>query len=320
MHADLDIRLLRHFVVVAEELHFGRGARRLFVAQQALSRDIRRLEQRIGAPLLDRTTRRVALTAAGELLLVRARQLLALHDQTLRELRGHETPLLVDVVAQGHTPALVVAAARGRGCPTEFFARFLAGRDAALAALTAGGLDVTFVRWHGGRAGPPGSVLGRRLIRLEPIVLVVPVRHPLAALAEVPVTQLADGSVCWLAGDHVTPEWEDAARQLLGSQSMLAHPHVRGADELAHHVRSRDTPVLTLASQPAVEGAVIRPLVAPVPLYPWSMVWRREARQHPGLRALRDAGSALAGDQGWLRAPTGAWLPEPEASLPTLTD
>lgn len=48
MSADLEIRLLRHFLAVAEELHFSRAARRLFVAQQALSRDIARLEERIG--------------------------------------------------------------------------------------------------------------------------------------------------------------------------------------------------------------------------------------------------------------------------------
>jgi DNA-binding transcriptional LysR family regulator len=74
---DVDMRLLRHFVAVAEELHFTRAATRLYVAQQALSRDIRRLEEHVGVQLFIRTTRRVALTAEGERLLVRARELLA---------------------------------------------------------------------------------------------------------------------------------------------------------------------------------------------------------------------------------------------------
>src|SRR4029453_7831671 len=68
---ELDVRLLRYFVAVAEELHFTRAANRLFVAQQALSRDIQRLEERVGVPLLERTTRRVTLTPAGQQLLVR---------------------------------------------------------------------------------------------------------------------------------------------------------------------------------------------------------------------------------------------------------
>ena len=73
---DLDLGLVRSFVVVAEELHFGRAASRRHVAQSALSRQIRRLETSLGVELLDRTTRRVELTAAGSSFLVQARRLL----------------------------------------------------------------------------------------------------------------------------------------------------------------------------------------------------------------------------------------------------
>src|SRR5215213_4126352 len=88
MAGERDLRLLRHFVAVAEELHFTRAAARLYLAQQALSRDIARLERQLGLRLFARTTRRVALTPDGERLLARARELLALHDQTLQELHG----------------------------------------------------------------------------------------------------------------------------------------------------------------------------------------------------------------------------------------
>src|SRR6266508_3095261 len=106
MAGELDPRLLRYFVAVAEELHFTRAAARLYVAQQALSRDIARLERQLGVRLFTRTTRRVALTGEGERLLVRARELLALHHQTLRELHGPDDrrPLLVDLLAEEHTP------------------------------------------------------------------------------------------------------------------------------------------------------------------------------------------------------------------------
>ncbi|RSS82667.1 LysR family transcriptional regulator, partial [Streptomyces sp. WAC02707] len=81
---DTDPRLLRAFTAVAEELHFTRAAARLYVAQQALSRDVRRLERELGAELFVRTTRQVSLTPDGERLLPYARRVLAAHDE-LRE-------------------------------------------------------------------------------------------------------------------------------------------------------------------------------------------------------------------------------------------
>ncbi|MFL5847742.1 MAG: LysR family transcriptional regulator [Solirubrobacteraceae bacterium] len=70
---DLDTRLLRAFVTVAEELNFTRAAERLVLAQQALSAQVRQVETRLGMRLFERTTRQVRLTEAGELLLPRAR-------------------------------------------------------------------------------------------------------------------------------------------------------------------------------------------------------------------------------------------------------
>jgi len=77
---DLDTRLLRGFVAVADELNFTRAAERLTLAQQALSAQIRQLEQRLGTQLFERTTRKVRLTEAGELLLPHARAVLASLD------------------------------------------------------------------------------------------------------------------------------------------------------------------------------------------------------------------------------------------------
>src|SRR5947207_3026279 len=77
---DLDTRLLRAFVTVAEELNFTRAAQRLFIAQQALSGQIRQLERRLGVKLFERTTRSVGLTDAGEQLLPHARATLEALD------------------------------------------------------------------------------------------------------------------------------------------------------------------------------------------------------------------------------------------------
>src|SRR6476620_10009049 len=84
----MDLRQLRSFVAVAEELHFSRAAARLHLAQSALSAQIRQLEREIGGPLFVRSTRRVELTPAGEALLPDAQQLLALADAALERARG----------------------------------------------------------------------------------------------------------------------------------------------------------------------------------------------------------------------------------------
>lgn len=85
---DIELRHLRAFVAVAEELNFTRAAKRMFIAQQALSTQIRQLEDRIGAKLLERNTRTVSLTAAGEVLLGQARLLLAEADTVVARTRA----------------------------------------------------------------------------------------------------------------------------------------------------------------------------------------------------------------------------------------
>ncbi|MGW0808589.1 LysR family transcriptional regulator [Nonomuraea sp. NPDC002799] len=73
----MDIQALRYAVTLAEELHFGRAARRHHISAQPFGRRIRRLERELGRPLFARTSRRVALTPAGEQFVRRARAILA---------------------------------------------------------------------------------------------------------------------------------------------------------------------------------------------------------------------------------------------------
>lgn len=84
---DLDLRLVRAFVAVADERHFGRAARLLHSAQPAVSRQVRRLESQLGVRLLDRTSRSVELTEPGRTFLADARDLLASADAALRRVR-----------------------------------------------------------------------------------------------------------------------------------------------------------------------------------------------------------------------------------------
>src|SRR3954469_19794770 len=83
----MELRQLRYFVAVAEELNVGRAARRVYLSQPALSQQVQKFEEDLGVELLYRTKRRVELTEAGQVLLKGARQVLAQVEQTVRAVR-----------------------------------------------------------------------------------------------------------------------------------------------------------------------------------------------------------------------------------------
>ena len=105
---DLDLRLVRYFTVVAGHRHFGRAADALHVAQPSLSRQIRHLEQQLGARLLDRTPQGSRLTEAGEVFLPLARALLRSADQAAARTRAAAQPSRITI---GYTIGLIVTPA-----------------------------------------------------------------------------------------------------------------------------------------------------------------------------------------------------------------
>jgi LysR family transcriptional regulator, benzoate and cis,cis-muconate-responsive activator of ben and cat genes len=111
MDLPVELRQLRYFVAVAEELHFGRAAARLHMSQSPLSRAIRELERELGLVLFVRTTRRVELTAAGSALLERARRALAEIDAAIDDARHAAQPER-GTIAVGHTPFTRLQATR----------------------------------------------------------------------------------------------------------------------------------------------------------------------------------------------------------------
>jgi hypothetical protein len=154
-----------------------------------------------------------------------------------------------------------------------------------------------------------------QLVRYEPLAVLLLEGHPLASREAVPFEALRDTRVCSRAGGHITPGWLDATAQLLapfGIDPAIGHPLVPGGEELAQHLRLRSAPILTLASQPPVEGAVLLPVVDPTPLFPWAMVWR-SGLAHPALQELRATAAVLSDENGWLDVPDHAWIPSPES-------
>ena len=189
----MDLHQLRYFVAVAEELHFGRAARRLEMLPSAVGRHIRLLEQSLGAQLLLRTTRKVTLSPDGEALLGEARALLAQADDLGRRFRerGRKRSQLlrvgaIDTAAAGLVPELLQDFRKHRPDVTVQLVEDKTVR--LLPKLLSGRLDLAFVR-------PPDTIDGRidRLMLFhETPVVAVPARHPLAQKSRLFVKTLAD--------------------------------------------------------------------------------------------------------------------------------
>lgn len=316
MRDETDPRLLRAFVTVAEELHFTRAAARLFVAQQALSRDIRRLERDWGRALFQRDTRHVALTPEGSRLLPAVRRALAAHTELAQELgrtpgSGNSRPLVVDVAGSTSTGPRLLELARRIAGGLDFVVHTHSGLARAVREMADGRLDISLGRVAG---LPPEAlaVLEHRLIRFEALAVMMPADHPLAALPRVPLAAL-DGEVLYAAaGNDDTTEWTDYARSLCvgrGIELAPPYPRIQGETEFGLTMRKHGWLVLTTTSSTPVPGMTPRPLTDPVPLTPVSFVWRRGLR-HPGVRALADAARTLGAAEGWLERPPGSWLPE----------
>lgn len=176
----MELRHLRYFVTVAEELHFGRAARRLHISQPPLSMQIRSLEEELGVTLLNRNQRHVALTHAGNAFLGEARHILARLDQavlmTRRAGRGEIGELAVGFISVADYNVLPIVL-------REFRARYPlvnltlreSTSDAQLQDLVAGRIDVGFLL-------PPVAhpSLSSAPILREPLIAALPDRHPLA--------------------------------------------------------------------------------------------------------------------------------------------
>ncbi|MFI1889230.1 LysR family transcriptional regulator [Streptomyces jumonjinensis] len=313
MVRDIEPRLLRAFAAVAAELHFTRAAARLYIAQQALSRDVRRLERELGAELFIRTTRQVTLTAEGERLLPYARRVLAAHEELAAAFADAHRPLLVDLNTEGMVSGRVLARAREIDPGCELMARFESGLTGAAADIAAGRLDVSFGRFAGLEPGVRAG-LDHQLVRFEPLAVILPEDHPLAARDRVPLAALAGEAVYAGAGNPRTPEWTDLARRLFEGRGIALAPPAPmavGAEEFRRVMAKHRRPVLAVVDFPAMPGTVLRPLTDPVPLSALSLVWRRGMR-HPGLDALRAAARELAAEDGWLERGPGQWLAEGE--------
>lgn len=265
MAPDLDLRQLRYFVAVAEELNFTRAAERLHIAQQALSSQVQRLEQRLGVQLLIRDTHHTELTPAGRTLLEEGRraidQAARAADLTVLAAEGKAGTLRVAFKAHmtAHFAPALVANMRARlpGIRLDLVAAYTLGEELEL--LRARDVDAIFA-WL-----PLGDdELAAETIREEPRVVALPPSHPLAKRTSIDVEELADDPV---VAPHTTlppavlHHWLAEPRP--GGRPALRGPEARTAEECLLRVAEGDAVWIVPES---VSGYFAYPEVAWVPL------------------------------------------------------
>ena len=227
---DLDLRKMRYFVAVAEQLNFGRAAQELHIAQPVLSRQIRALEQELKVELFERDKRATRLTPAGQALLDDARPLLAAADAARRRVRDVAAGEAVFTV--GFMPGLIVTSAvrEFSRCHPEVTVEVLrTDWINQTDVIHDGTVDVGYLRLP----------VDQRGLAVEPLlsekrVAVVPAGHRLAGKDAVMVADLAAEHL--LQDPAAVPEWRDVAVELRDGQPPGRVPAFRTVEEKLEHV------------------------------------------------------------------------------------
>lgn len=308
MFNEPELRQLRTFVVVAEELHFTRAAERLNLAQQALSAQIRKLEERLGVELFERTTRRVELTDAGRTLLSHAMPLLASASRAWEEVarvglgdagqvsvsyaptaRREVLPAILDEVHRRY-PRLDV-----KSCELWW------GRD----AITSGLADVAITRGP----GPEDPEINSTALMHSRIGVILAADHPLGGRDEIQMSEL-DGMPLEIQARRFSPPFHDAIvgalrsggfdgqvveYENLGSRFLLDDPSAM------HAICSGSAFGFGFENQyPVLPAELVWIRVEPPLFVPLTICWRETASAP--VRNFVGVALDLADRRGWLQA------------------
>jgi DNA-binding transcriptional LysR family regulator len=297
----MELRQLRYFVTLAEELHFGRAAAREHIVQSALSQQLQRLERELDVVLLDRTTHHVELTPAGSAFLIEARQILAHVDRAAaaaQHAASSAPALRVGVVDASYDSMPQILRQVQQRYPELEIHQVEAGVPEQFRLLADGRLDVGI-----GRAPLAPPEVASELFRLDPLGVLISEDHRLSASSEVPVARLAAEPLL-LAEEQRAPEFNQFVIELCRSVGFVPTLYrgtvesIRAAVDLVTQGRcALCVPASCVAAVP--EGIVWRPLVAPVSRYPWSVLWRAGDRSEY-VGALVACALALSQALGWL--------------------
>jgi DNA-binding transcriptional LysR family regulator len=301
IRAVTDLRRLQYFVAVAQERNFTRAAQRLHIAQPALSRQVRLLEQELGVELLHRTTHEFELTEAGEFLLERGPALLSAANELWRSVRTYGTgergqvvvaygasasyetaPRLLHALAESHPGITIATAVKSAG--------------EIVAGLSDGSIDLGLVRCLPHQVG-----LDARTIRREQQGIVVRRDHRLASSAAVSLDEIADETLL-LHAREANPGHYDAVLGLCREQGVEPRVLVRTLSfDLTYGPILRAEAVAIVGESSRLElpeELCWLPLTPPVS-FEVSLVVRAHNRS-PAVDRMLDAATGIANAVGWI--------------------
>jgi DNA-binding transcriptional LysR family regulator len=277
----MNLEQMRYVVVLAEELHFGRTARRVGLRQPTLSQRVRQLEEELGVTLFDRTTREVSITAAGRSFVEEARR--ALQHVERAQLSAQQTgrgdvgELSLGFVGSA-IPELLPRVLRGfrRACPGVTLHGMELPSARQVEELLAGRIDVGILHAFG-KVEMPEGLAGREIFQ-DVLVAALPRRHPLASQAPLPVAKLAGEPFIMFPRrmgpalhDRITALTRAAGFEVQVTQEAVHMQTIVGL--VAAEVGVSIVPgTMAVLRQPGVEFRQLTPRPEPMPM---QLAWRR---------------------------------------------
>ncbi|GAA2554043.1 LysR family transcriptional regulator [Winogradskya consettensis] len=287
----MDFEAVRTFVAVVEAEQFQEAAAELSISQQAVSKRIAALERILGVRLFHRTPRGAELTIDGQAFLPHARELLRVVERAVASVRPGSRPLRVDVIASRLATSGMLRGFHRTHPEVDLDVMKLFDAGTAVDAVRSGAVDASFRAVAMPDRPVPDDVATVRVLD-EPLQLLVGPGHRLASARSVGVAQLA-GHRIWMPGIAPGTEWgayyADLAAEF-GLTIEATGPNL-GSDALLDTIA--DTPALatfigehTRLVWPTGHDLRRISLTDPTPVYPHSLLWRRD-NPHPALVTLR---------------------------------
>ncbi|MEV4442170.1 LysR family transcriptional regulator [Streptomyces sp. NPDC049577] len=314
----MELEAVRTFAAVAEAGQFRKAAVDLAVTQQAVSKRVAALERDLGVRLFTRTPRGAELTIDGQAFLPHARELLNAAERAIASVRPGRRPLRVDIIASRGAASGLMRGFHRAHPEIDLDVVMLLEIESAVAAVLSGEIDASFRAVAAPGRPLPEDIESVRVLD-EPLQLLTGPDHALAGAESVTLAELA-GHRIWMPGIVPGTEWaayyEDLVAEFgltieatgpnFGSDALL--DTIADTPALATFMSERTFPQLPLGGAPdaraAGHGLRRIPVTGPTPVYPHSLLWRRD-NPHPALATLRAhlAATSPGGDT------TGTWVP-----------